>query len=172
VSFGWTANGTAASEWWLDLGSSPGASNYHDSGSLGGALQTTVNGLPTDGRVVHARLYWRAGAGAWSSRDFQFGTAGVPLPAFTTPAPGSVLPGASVSFAWASNGTPATEWWLYLGSSPGASNYHDSGSLGGALQTTVNGLPTSGGVVHARLYWRTGAGAWSSRDFSFTAALL
>ena len=58
----WNANGTAVSEWWLYVGTSPGARDILDSGSLGSATSMTVNNLPTDGSTVYARLFYRNGS--------------------------------------------------------------------------------------------------------------
>ena len=71
----WSANGTAVTEWWLYAGSTPGGNDYFDSGSLGSQLQTTVNGLPSDGTPVHVRLWYRIG-GIWQSADFQYTATG------------------------------------------------------------------------------------------------
>jgi hypothetical protein len=170
--FQWTANGAAVTEWWLYVGASIGASTYFDSGSLGAATtQVNVTGLPTNGSTVHARLWYRV-AGLWSSRDFQYTAATGPgpgNPAITSPVPSSTLSGANVVFQWTANGAAVTEWWLYLGTSSGAKNLHDSGSLGAATQTLVTGLPTDGSQVFARLWYRL-AGIWQFFDAQYTAS--
>jgi hypothetical protein len=170
--FQWAQNGLGATQWWLYLGSTRGAKNLHDSGNLGPALSRTVTGLPRDGSTLWARL-WYFAAGVWGYEDFQF-TAFTPPPPppppiITSPAPSSTLPGASALFNWTSNGNPVTEWWLYAGSTIGGNNFYNSGSLGTATSTTVNGLPTNGSTVHVRLFFRV-AGLWASRDFQYTAA--
>ena len=60
------------------------------------------------------------------------------IPALTSPAPKSVLPSDTVTFSWAANGAPVPEWWLYVGTSLGGKDLHDSGSLGTRLSTTVS----------------------------------
>jgi glucose/arabinose dehydrogenase len=166
VSFSWTANGESVAEWWLYFGSTLGGLDIADSGSLGSSTGITVN-VPTDGRQVHVRLWYRVGA-QWRSRDFQY-TAALIQPAITAPSPGSTLAGSSVLFSWTSNGFPVTEWWIYAGSAPGGKEYLDSGSLGAALQATLSGLPVGGSIVHLRLWYRI-AGLWQFSDFTFTAA--
>ncbi len=65
-TFAWTA-GTGTSSSWLYLGSSAGGHDLFDQ-SLGSSLSATAGGLPTDGRTIHARLWWARG-GAWEYAD-------------------------------------------------------------------------------------------------------
>jgi hypothetical protein len=168
VTFQWTANGAPVTEWWLYLGTSQGEDDLHDSGSLGTSLSTTVSGLPTDGRIIFARLWYRI-ASVWKRFDVQYTAASaVEPPAMTSPVPGSSLSDSTVTFQWTANGAPVTQWWLYLGSSKGASDLHDSGSLGTSLSTTVSGLPTDGRVIFARLWYRLASG-WKQIDIQYTA---
>jgi hypothetical protein len=168
VMFTWSPNsaGAAVSEWWLYAGSSVGAQNYLDSGSLGSSLSRTVN-LPTNGTPVYLRLWYRM-QGAWKFVDASYtaasgGGGGTGQPAITSPSPNSVLPGSSATFAWSAGSAAVTEWWLYAGSSAGAQNYRDTGSLGTSLSTTVNRLPTNGTAVYIRLWFRIGS-SWQYVD--------
>jgi subtilisin family serine protease len=125
-------------------------------GEILSALQST--GVPiTDSRnnLIKPRINVKA------AFDALTGTTGTPT--ITSPAPGSTLPGASVTFQWTANGAPVLEWWLTIGTSLGASNIYNSGSLGTGLSRTVNGLPTNGGQLFVRLYFRLGRG-WQSTD--------
>ena len=173
TTFSWTPNSTSVSEWWLYVGTSQGDKNLHDSGSLGsGTLSRSVSGLPTNGSPVWVRLFWRT-SGSWQSADFQYTTGagsggGGSTPTLTSPTPGSTLPGATTTFTWTPNSTSVSEWWLYVGTSQGDKNLHDSGSLGsGTLSRSVSGLPTNGSPVWVRLFWRT-SGSWQSADFQYT----
>jgi hypothetical protein len=112
-------------------------------------------------------LWYRIG-GTWQWRDFQY-TAAASAPTITNPPPGSVLPGASATFSWTANGTPVNEWWLYAGSTIGAKNYYNSGSLGTSVSTTVTGWPRNGSAVFVRLWFRIG-GTWRWTDFQYTAS--
>jgi subtilisin family serine protease len=71
TTFQWTANGAPVLEWWLHIGSSPGSLDIFDSGSLGTQLSLTVNGLPTDGRQLFVRLWFRLPQG-WQAADFPY----------------------------------------------------------------------------------------------------
>ena len=170
-TFVWAANGTGVTGWWLYVGTSVGASNLHDSGSLGTATSHTVTGLPTDGSTLHVRLWYQAG-GVWLFRDDTYTAAtegSSSLPTLTSPTPGTTLAGDTETFVWAANGTGVTGWWLYVGTSVGANNLHDSGGLGTATSHTVIGLPTDGSTLHVRLWYQAG-GVWLFRDDTYTAA--
>ena len=256
ATFVWTPNTTPVLEWWLHVGTTQGAFNLRDTGSLGTSLTTTLNNLPTNGNPVWVRLWYRQ-AGGWSSTDVQytaFSTATtVPVtiskngagsgtvtsdpagltcgntctanfatgatvtltanaasgsafdgwngggcnggsttctvtvtqattvtatfsvaqtnssdPALLTPTPGGMLPGATATFVWTPNTTPVLEWWLHVGTTQGAFNLRDTGSLGTSLTTTLNNLPTNGNPVWVRLWYRQ-AGGWSSTDVQYTA---
>jgi hypothetical protein len=168
VTFQWTAKGVPVTEWWLYLGTSQGDKDLYNSGSLGTSLSTTVSGLPTDGSIIFVRLWYLLASG-WKAIDAQYAAnnqAG--LPALISPVPGSPLSGSTVTFQWTANGAPVTQWWLYLGSNQGASDLHDSGSLGTSLSTTVTGLPTDGSIIFARLWYLLASG-WKEIDAQYAA---
>jgi hypothetical protein len=93
-------------------------------------------------------------------------------PALIRPAPGSVLPGASVTFTWTAV-SDATSYELKLGSIP-----KDLGHLGTyaakrTSATTVSvhaaGLPTNGEVLYAVLTWVIGGHSYSA-EYAYIAA--
>ncbi len=163
-TFYWSANGASVTEWWLWVGTNAGSGDIYDSGSLGTATSHTVSGLPTDGSTLYVRLWYKIGA-SWFWLDYTY-TAGAP-PSMTSPTPGSTLSGSAVTFSWSANGVAVSEWWLYVGTSLGGNNLHNSGSLGSSTSTTVSGLPTDGSTVHVRLWYQTG-GSWESVDAQYT----
>ncbi len=170
ATFQWTDDGAAVEEWALAGGSTEGAFDLFDAGSVGTAYSATIATLPTDGRVVWIRLRWRIGS-AWSVANVYYVAAlagGTPTPRVTSPVPGSILPGASASFQWIANSVAVTQWWLYVGSSPGASDIFDSGALGNSLSLTVNGLPIDGRTLWAGLWYFEGV--WKLVSFPFVAA--
>jgi hypothetical protein len=69
--FEWTDGGTQVDEWWLYLGSSVGSSDILTSGSLGLQTSLDVSGIPTDGRQIFVRLWYRQGS-TWKFEDFQY----------------------------------------------------------------------------------------------------
>ena len=93
------------------------------------------------------------------------------IPQITTPIPGAALPGSSVTFGWVTNGANVDKWQLYVGSSQGAKDLHDSGKFGGSSTTskTVSGLPVDGRTIWVQLRFKIGAN-WQFADFQYTAA--
>ena len=71
VKFQWTANNQPISNWWFFVGSSLGARDISNSGDLGTAVSQHVSGLPTDGRIIYVRLWYR-GLGVWRFVDLQY----------------------------------------------------------------------------------------------------
>lgn len=169
AAFNWQANGTAVDAWWVYAGPIQGNHNYYNSGNLGSATSTTITGLPTDGSVVHIRLFYLVN-GVWLFVDEQYTAAtAASTPTITSPVPGSVLAGDSEAFNWQSNGTTVEAWWVYAGPTLGSHQYYDSGNLGAATSTVVSVLPTDGSTVYVRLWYKIG-GAWQSVDEQYTTA--
>jgi len=165
VTFIWTA-GTGATQYWLDVGSTPGGQQY-TTGNLGDVLTTTVNGLPEDGSTIYVTLYSLVN-GNWLSNAYSYTAlnAAAAGGVITSPAPSSTLTGSSVTFIWTA-GTGATQYWLDVGSTPGGQQY-TTGNLGDVLTTTVNGLPEDGSMIYVTLYSLIG-GVWSSNAYTYTA---
>ena len=156
-------------EHWLYVGTSAGANNLHNSGSMGSAHSRTVSGLPSSG-TIYVR-YWTRNSSGWSSRDHSYtmntgsgGGSAFPPP-ISSPTPGSTLSSSTVTFS-GNHTSQDLEHWLYVGTSAGANNLHNSGSMGSAHSRTVSGLPSSG-TIYVR-YWTRNSSGWSSRDHSYT----
>ena len=167
VTFIWNA-GSGATNYWLDVGSTPGGNQYEQSGALGNVTQTTVNGLPTDGSTIYVTLYSLIG-GVWSGNAYTYtalnGSGG--LAAMQTPTPGTELSGNQATFTW-SNDPNATAYWLDIGSVVGGNQYYQSGNLGAALTTTVSSLPADGSTIYVTLYSYVG-GQWLSNAYTYTS---
>ena len=163
-------NGTAADRYWVYAGSVKGGKQYYDSGLLTNT-QATVTSLPTNGSRVWIRL-WYLAYGSWQFVDNEFVTANF-SPTVDTSRGDEVLTHFSDTFIWNDPSDLVTEWWLYAGSTMGARDYEDSGSLGGSsLYTTLNGnLPAGSVPVYVRLWYRQGTGHWKFVDKVFTSAL-
>ena len=167
VTFSWAAGG-GATAYWIDAGSTPGGNQYLQSGNIGNVTSYTVTGLPTNGSTVYVTL-WSLVSGQWLNNQYtytaynQSGSQGV----LTMPAPGSTLPGSTVTFSW-SAGAGASGYWLDLGNVPSGNQYLQSGNLGNVLQVTANGLPTNGSTVYATLYTLVN-GQWLPNAYTYTA---
>ncbi|GJL65233.1 MAG: hypothetical protein NPIRA05_02040 [Nitrospirales bacterium] len=89
-------------------------------------------------------------------------------PQVTNPVPGDTLNDSSAVFEWSSNGTPITDWWLYVGKATGKSNVYNSGPLDkNTLSALVDDLPINGGAIYVRLWYKTDN--WSFVDAQYTA---
>jgi large repetitive protein len=87
--------------------------------------------------------------------------------ALTSPTPGSVLGGPSVTFVWTTVGG-ATSYDLWLGTTGvGSNNLWSSGSTT-ATSVTFGGLPTNGETIYARLFTYFN-GVSVHADFTYTA---
>jgi|GEM_PF-723530 len=166
ATFEWSA-GQGANAYWLFAGSSSGTADIHDSGLLSSAtLSEAVSGIPTDGRTIYVRIYTRHGS-TWSFNEYRY-TAGMTQSAgeITNPTDGSTVSGPAVTFS-IGNGSGVTNYWLYVGSTPGTRNYYDSGSLPSTTSShTATGIPENGSTIHVRLWSRLN-GVWHHRDYSY-----
>ena len=169
VAFSWTpSNIVTHYEFWLGT-TGAGSSNLYNSGSVTVTTET-VNGLPSNGETVYARLYTLMD-GAWKYTDHTYKVSGSPtLAVLTTPAPNTSTPlsGTSVAFAW-TPGNLATHFEFHLGTTEvGSSNLYNSGNVT-ATTETVSNLPGNGDTVYARLYSLIN-GAWQYTDYTYKAS--
>lgn len=166
VTFSWSSNGATVCNWWFYAGSSQGFKNFHDSGSIpSGTTSYLVGGLPTNGYPVWLRL-WYGCSGVWKYVDAKY-TASIPT--IVNPALGSTLSASTETFTWADNGWGSQMWWLYVGTTQGASNFHDSGWIKNPATTSrvVNGLPTDGSPIWARLWFKKSTTGWQYKDVRY-----
>ncbi|MDH3440803.1 MAG: CRTAC1 family protein, partial [Gammaproteobacteria bacterium] len=176
VTFDFVDNGEGSTFWQLWLGTTAGTNDLGDSGIINSAVtSTTLSGLPTDGTTIYATLYWvvgQVGVDPTQSSSFTYTAADIPTidPEISNPSPGSTLAGSSATFDFAENGSGATFWQLWLGSTAGANDLGDSGIMNSAItSTTLSGLPTDGTTIYATLYWVVGqVGVDPTRSSSFT----
>ncbi len=85
----------------------------------------------------------------------------------TSPTPGSVLAGPSVTFSWTTS-AGASGYGFRLGTTAGGNDLWSSGHIT-TTSTIAKGLPTNGETVFARLYTLFGS-ATKFNDYTFTAA--
>lgn len=167
VTFEWS-QGTGVAAYFLMVGEWAGGNTLFER-SMGTQRSVTVPNLPVDGRMIYVRL-WSLLDGQWESRDFQYRTAGAQTPVraeLTSPAPGAVLPGASVKFEW-SAGVGVERYYLFVGLWPGGNTLFNS-DLEKARSATVSGLPSAGEAVYVRL-WSYIDELWIPFDAVYTAA--
>ena len=85
----------------------------------------------------------------------------------TIPEPGSIFTATAVNFEWDAGGD---EYWLTIGSVPGASDVYSSGPLGSAHTHTASGLPLGGQTLYVRVTRRAGT-LTDHVDAEYTAAI-
>ncbi|HUL51772.1 MAG TPA: hypothetical protein VLT83_00050 [Opitutaceae bacterium] len=165
VAFAWSA-GSGASAYWLDVGTTAGASNIFGQ-NIALATSQTVSGIPTDGSTIYVRL-WTLLGNVWQFNEYTYtAAAGSTKAVMSSPASGSTLSGASVTFMW-NAGIGASAYWLDVGTTAGASNiFGQSAAL--ATSQAVTGLPTDGSTICVRL-WTLLGNVWQFNDYTYTAA--
>jgi hypothetical protein len=163
VTFTWTA-GIGPTEYQLCLGTARASCNLLDEDETNGT-SLSVTGLPTYGQTLYAALGSLIG-GVWQWADYTYTEAGTPLAALTSPIPGSVLTGSSVTFTWSAGfGVTAYQFWLGT-TGIGSSNLYNSG-VTTATSASVTGLPTNGQTVYAQLGSLLG-GVWQYANYTYT----
>lgn len=117
-----------------------------------------------DGQFIPAQVGGSVPEG-WMCADY---TAPLSVKAvLTSPAPGSTLPGSTVTFHW-NAGTGVAEYFLEVGTGVGSNNLY-GGSQGTSLSRPVSGIPTNGSVIYVRL-WSRFASGWQGNDYTYRAA--
>jgi hypothetical protein len=176
VTFAW-APGSGDSGYWLDVGTSQGASDLaHLNAST--ATSQTVSGLPTNGSAIYVRLWTLQGSppnSTWQSNDYTYTAASgggavksvgaLRVPGTTTsisssltgaatkaelltPAPNTTLDSSTVTFSW--NAVPgAAGYALVAGTSPNDTSIFEQVLT--ATSQTVTGLPTDGSTIYVTL---------------------
>ena len=166
TTFTWSA-GTGVTQYSLWIGSN--MNSYDLFGGVVSGLSKTIQ-LPDDGRPIYVQL-WSLKNGVWASNKYTYTTytplAGPVKAQMTSPATnGSTLPGASVTFSW-SKGTGATQYSLWIGSTPGGSDLYIA-SQGTNQTKTVTTVPTDGRPVYVTL-WSLIGGVWKANSYAYTA---
>ena len=165
VMFTWNT-GISVTQYHLEVGTTAVGSSNLFSLNTGTGLSQTVNNLPAGGVTVYVRL-WSLVGGSWEFNDYVYtAAASSGKAAITSPAPSSVLTGASVTFAW--NAGTATQYHLYVGTTGVGSSNVISVNTGTVLSQLVGGLPTNGSTVYVRL-WSLVGGVWDFNDYTYTA---
>lgn len=145
----------------------------YDIADLGdGVLEHTADNLPTDGSTLYVSLFYKVGS-VWKeiTAEYTAYTAGAVTAPTITPTAGSTLLASTQVFSWSDNsGGNVTNWWLFVGSAPGASDIYDSDELAaGVTSASVTGLPTDESTVYVRLYYKSSSG-YESIDVTYTAS--
>jgi hypothetical protein len=164
----WTA-AQNATDYWLDVGSSPTDAGKYFIGDLQSAnTEATITGLPDDGSPVYAVL-WAFMNGAWVNTDSANYTAVTYTKAqMCTPTPGATLSGDTVTFDWScSPGNGPTDYYLWVGTTQGGYDLYSSEVPGTSVQ--VSDLPGADTSLFVRLFSALD-GAWVYNDYTYIGA--
>jgi hypothetical protein len=163
IKFTWSAvSGVSAYDLHLSA-VSPGGYDLYLSGHVT-TTSATVNGLPINGKKIYARLYSIVN-GVTYYNDYTYTAAS--LAQLIHPAPSSTITTTSVWFEWTAGGG-VSAYDLHLSAvSPGGYDLYSSGHTTSTIKT-VNGLPTNGETIYARLYSIIG-GVTYYNDYTYTA---
>jgi subtilase family serine protease len=174
VTFEWTSGTATSGEYWIRVGTT-GVGSYNVFAGEFAGTSATIAGLPTTGITVYVRLYSQnAATTAWVSNDYTYTADTSVAPAFvaaviSSPAPGSTLSSASVTFQWTSGTGTSGAYWIRVGTT-GVGSYDVFAGEFAATSATITGLPTTGIPVYVRVYSQNAAsGTWVSNDYTYTA---
>ena len=173
-TFTWSDVG--ADNYWLQIGSSAGRNDYHDSGQLLGTVTSQeVSDLPGDGTsIIHVRI-WYKNNGRWEyNPDTSYTAAtvagsGEPTPPTMTLPAGEATPitTATQTFSWSAV-SDSNKYWLQIGTSPGRNDVYDSSELATATDD-ASGLPTDSSAIYVRV-WAFIGGRWVYDNFTYNNA--
>jgi hypothetical protein len=163
IKFTWSAL-TGVSAYDLHLSAvSPGGYDLYVSGHVT-TTSATVKDIPVNGKTIYARLYSIVN-GVTYYNDYTYTAAS--LATLKYPAPSSTFTSTSVFFEWTAGGG-VSAYDLHLSAvSPGGYDLYSSGHTTSTIKT-VNGLPTNGETIYARLYSIIG-GVTYYNDYTYKA---
>ena len=164
VTFNWTAD-TNATGYYLWIGSTGvGSNNLYNSAEKTGTSYT-FSSMPANGETIYVRLITNH-SGTWVHNDYTYTAASQAV--LTSPAPGSTLASASVTFGWTAAAN-ATGYYLWIGSTGvGSNNLYNSAEKTGTSYT-FSSMPANSETVYVRLITNY-SGTWVYNDYSYTAA--
>lgn len=159
VSFTW--NGiTGAQVYYLYVGSAPGLKDIYDSGET---TRTTLTSRLAYGATYYVRLFTKINNSWHAAPDSSFTT--ITTSVLTSPANQAAGLQPSVLFSWSSV-EGASAYYLYVGTTIGAKDIVDCGSVQGTQLTRV----LRGGTFYARIYTLINSHWYASADISFSVS--
>jgi sugar lactone lactonase YvrE len=137
-------------------------------GSLSGTNNSILKVTGTGAIVIAANQAGNASYAAATQVTSNISVVSPAAAALTSPAPGTVLAGSSVTFNWSGAADP-TGYYLWIGSTGVGSNNIYNSEEKAVTTYTFNGLPTNGETIYVRLITNFN-GTWVPRDYTYTAA--
>ena len=168
ASFRWQDNGTNASQWRLQVGSSIGSSNYADTQLAGTVRQLTVTGLPDDGSAVWVRLSYFF-INVWRQIDYQYSAKLTSItPVITVPAFGTTVTTVPFVVQWNPSLSTVEKWQVLVGLTQGSDSILNTNELASdARSAAVSTFPDGESLFYIRLRWQEN-GVWKQKDTQYT----
>lgn len=178
VTFAWNEGNIGATEYFIGVGNSSAAVSNAPWGdvytaNVGSNTSVTVPGIVLNGGDLYFRLWWKR-KGVWDSRQYIYTRLNLSVvnPYISSHAPGSLLPGSTVTFAWDAGNVGATEYFIGVGSTAASIATTPWGNIftkntGSVKTVTVAGIPQDGNDLYVRLWWKNPSGTWSHADTSY-----
>jgi hypothetical protein len=164
VTFQWTA-ATSAQAYYLYVGTTEGADDVVNTGALQGTSYTPTSPLPA-GATLWARIWTELGGHWYYSPDVSFTVS--PDAALISPGSGQQNVPANATFQWTS-APSAQGYYLYVGTTEGADNVVNTGTIQGTSYTVTSPLPV-GATLWARIWTELAGGWYYQTDVSFTVS--
>jgi hypothetical protein len=165
-TFTWS-KGTGVSAYYLYIGTHAGASDVFNSGQLS-TTSVTATDMPANGSKLYVRL-WSWVGNHWEYNDYTYAAAQPQIAELTSPEQHAFLDSTSPTFTWTA-GTGVIQYYLYVGSTPGAADYFNSGAVpSGTTSVESSGLPDDGSTVYVRLWSYVPGLGWLFHDYQMTA---
>jgi hypothetical protein len=164
VTFQWSASTIPGTQYGLQVGTTgPGSKDVYLSGPLTGTSVTVT--VPVTGAKLYVGLS-QGTTGPWTYTPYTY-TEATPA-AMVSPAPGSALTSATVTFQWSASTIPGTQYGLQIGTTgPGSKDVYLSGPLTGTSVTVP--VPVTGATLYVGLSQGT-TGPWVYTPYTYTEA--
>jgi hypothetical protein len=166
VTFYWSAATGNATNYYLWVGTSPGASDLGGY-TISSGLSQTAN-VPTNGATVYVRLWTQINGTTMLYNDYTYTEASGSAATMISPTSGTTLGSGTVTFYWGAATGNVTGYYLWVGTSPGTSNLGGFTISSGLSQTAT--LPTTGATVYVRLWTLINGAATLYNDYTYTEA--
>ncbi len=163
VTFTWTASDVPGTQYQLQIGTNgQGSNNIYVSPPLSGTSVTVT--VPTTGATLYVGLS-QGTTGPWAYTPYTFKEAKITPAAIVSPAPGSTLASATVTFKWSASSVPGTNYQLQIGTNgQGTNNVYVSPVLSGTSVTVT--VPTTGATLYVGLSQGT-TGPWTYTPYTY-----
>lgn len=161
VKLSWAAV-SGAEVYYLYVGTTLGAKDVVNTGET---TQTQFSRGTLPAGTLYARLWTKSAGAGWVYSDSTFNVLPAPQATLLAPLNGNTVFSSNVAFSWLPVAS-AEDYYLYVGSTPGAKDVINSGVT--TARSYAATLPN--GTYYARLWTQSAVSAWQYTDSTFTVA--